>query len=178
MGPFGKYLIFGTQLYKTWELDFNMERNIVFIHSELAPFLCQNYLPVTMTLAAMAFGLGFFNAGGLLFQLFSSCWSEDWGRWKYPCRRCCSSGGSCRTSTVLMIQWSCFSCTFLVETPPPWVSTRNTSLMALPRACWPPKSFLSPLSKAYLSIEILFHIWEKFGGVKVIVVATIVTYFF
>ena len=40
MGPFGKYMIFGTQLYEIWEPDFNMESNIAFMHFEPAPFFC------------------------------------------------------------------------------------------------------------------------------------------
>ena len=45
MGSFGKYMIFGTQLYEIWELDFNMESNIAFMHSELAPFF---YAKITL----------------------------------------------------------------------------------------------------------------------------------
>ena len=38
MPPFNKYMIFETQFYEIWELDFNMKSNIAFMHSESAPF--------------------------------------------------------------------------------------------------------------------------------------------
>ena len=33
-----KYMIFETQLYKIWELDFNMKSNIAFMYYEPTPF--------------------------------------------------------------------------------------------------------------------------------------------
>ena len=33
MESFDKYMVFETQFYEIWESDFNMENNIVFMHS-------------------------------------------------------------------------------------------------------------------------------------------------
>ena len=43
MGSFGKYQIFGIQLHKIWELDFNMRSNIVLMHYEVAPFFVPKF---------------------------------------------------------------------------------------------------------------------------------------
>ena len=107
--PFGKILFSESNFIKS---DFNIKSNIAFIHFELTPFFVTR-LPSNDN----NFWLRFFSAqGGFLFGFFSSSWSEEWGRRKCPYRRCCFSGGSHRTSTISMIPWSCFSCTFSVET--------------------------------------------------------------
>ena len=38
MVPFGKYILFGTQLYEIWKPAFNVENYIFFLHSELAAY--------------------------------------------------------------------------------------------------------------------------------------------
>ena len=38
MGPFGKYILFGTQLYEIWKPIFNVKNYIFFMHSKPAAF--------------------------------------------------------------------------------------------------------------------------------------------
>ena len=38
MGPFGKYMVFETQLYEIWKLTFNVKSYIFFMHSEPTPY--------------------------------------------------------------------------------------------------------------------------------------------
>ena len=38
MGPFGKYILFGTQLYEIWKLAFDMKNYIFFMHSKQTAF--------------------------------------------------------------------------------------------------------------------------------------------
>ena len=71
MGPFGKYLIFETQLYKIWEPNFNMESNIAFMHFELAPFFVPRLPSSGNNLGGNGFWLRFSDAGGgFLFGFF------------------------------------------------------------------------------------------------------------
>ena len=45
MGPFGKYMVFGTQLYEIWKPTFNMESYIFFMHFEPAAYFIPRLPP-------------------------------------------------------------------------------------------------------------------------------------